>query len=174
MTEVAIRQATEDDIPFLAEIERAAGRLFVTVGMSEIAEDDPIPEEDLLSAMQAGLLFVAAPAGTGGEPVGYLLARPLRESLHIEQVTVHPAFARQGIGARLIAAAGSHAVEQGIPALTLTTFRDVPWNAPYYRRLGFEELPERDLPPDLRAIVQREQDAGLHRWPRVVMQRSCG
>ncbi len=121
-----------------------------------------------------GLLLVAAPVGEGREPVGYLLARTLRESLHIEQVTVHPAYARQGIGARLIKAAGAYAVGQGIPALTLTTFRDVPWNAPYYRRLGFAEIPGRDVPSDLRAIVQRERDAGLHRWPRAVMKRGCG
>ncbi len=173
MTSIVVRQGDDDDIPFLAGIERAAGHLFLDMDMPEIAVDDPIPEEELRDAMQSGLLLVASPGADHDEPVAYLLARQLRESLHIEQVTVHPAYARQGIGARLIEATGAYATGQGISALTLTTFRDVPWNAPYYRRLGFTEVTSETLPPDLQAIVQRERDAGLDRWPRVVMRRAC-
>lgn len=174
MTAISIRPAEDRDISWLGNIEQDAGRLFLDVDMPEIADDDPIPEEDLRDAMRSGLLLVAVADNDGGEPVGYLFAHQLEDSLHIEQITVHPAHARQGIGARLIEACEACALARGIPALTLTTFRHVPWNAPYYRRLRFEEIPERELSPDLRAIVQRERDAGLHRWPRVVMRRPCG
>jgi hypothetical protein len=37
------------------------------------------------------------------------------------------------------------------PAVTLTTFRDVPWNAPFYTRLGFSMLSELRLPAGLAA-----------------------
>ncbi|CAN5517152.1 GNAT family N-acetyltransferase [soil metagenome] len=63
----------------------------------------------------------------------------------------------------------SWAHEKGLDGLTLTTFRDVPWNAPYYRRLGFTDLPDTEWGPHLRAKVAREAAAGLSRWPRVVM-----
>jgi hypothetical protein len=32
------------------------------------------------------------------------------------------------------------AQRHGLAALTLTTFTDVPWNMPYYERLGFRHL----------------------------------
>jgi hypothetical protein len=56
--------------------------------------------------------------------------------------------------------------------LTLTTFADVPWNAPYYARLGFEITPPNKITPGLREIRQYEAAAGLDAWPRVVMSRT--
>jgi hypothetical protein len=55
--------------------------------------------------------------------------------------------------------------------LTLTTFAEVPWNAPYYLRCGFRRLGVRELTPGLRAIREREAAHGLDRWPRVCMRR---
>ncbi len=55
--------------------------------------------------------------------------------------------------------------------MTLTTYRDVPWNAPYYARLGFEVVADEDLGPGLRAVRELEVERGLDRWPRVVMTR---
>lgn len=57
------------------------------------------------------------------------------------------------------------------PTLTLTTFEHVPWNAPYYARLGFRILDDAEVTPGLRAIRQREAEIGLDRWPRVCMRR---
>jgi hypothetical protein len=53
----------------------------------------------------------------------------------------------------------------------LTTFAHVPWNAPYYARLGFAVLTSDELGPELRATREGE------RWldelqPRVAMRRS--
>ena len=92
--------------------------------------------------------------------------------LHIEQVSVHADSARQGIGRALIEnvcarAAGRH------PAVTLTTFKDVPWNAPYYARLGFQIVTEEELTPGLRRLREQEKARGLDRWPRVCMRRPC-
>jgi hypothetical protein len=53
----------------------------------------------------------------------------------------------------------------------LTTFTDVPWNAPYYQRLGFRRLSDDKLTPGLRAIRAREAAIGLDRWPRCCMRR---
>ena len=56
------------------------------------------------------------------------------------------------------------------PAITLTTYADVPWNAPYYARRGFVEISE--FGPGLRAEREREQQLGLDEvGPRVVMRR---
>ena len=168
---VSIRSAIPHDVPVLGGIEREAGLLFADIGMPEIAADDPLSEDVLMEGVNDGLLWVAVDQGDNALPVAYLLAVMLDESLHIEQLTVHPGYARQRIGSRLIDVCGDRAIACGYRSLTLTTFRDVPWNAPYYRRIGFMEVPGSQIPPALREIIRQEHDAGLDRWPRVVMYR---
>ena len=55
--------------------------------------------------------------------------------------------------------------------LTLSTFRSVPWNAPYYARLGFAELPAAELTPGLTEILAAETAFGLDPAERVFMRR---
>jgi len=105
------------------------------------------------------------------QPVAYLLVEVVDGCAHVEQVSVHPSHARLRIGRRLIDHAGAWAAEHGLPALTLTTFVDVPWNGPYYQRLGFRFLRDDELGPGLRAVRDREAAAGLDAWPRAAMTR---
>ncbi|TYP89749.1 GNAT family N-acetyltransferase [Blastococcus xanthinilyticus] len=164
-----IRPLAPGELTAAQEIERAAGQAFADVGMPEIAADDPLPVGELDRYRRAGLAWVVVDAGSG--PVAYLLAEPVDGALHVEQVSVHPAAAGRGVGRALLEHAATHAASAGLAALTLTTFEDVPWNAPYYRRYGFRVLDERDWTPGLRAIREREAAHGLDRWPRVCMRR---
>ena len=84
---------------------------------------------------------------------------------------MHPGSARRGVGRMLLDHAAAHARREGAPALTLTTFTEVPWNAPYYARCGFEFIDDSRLTPRLRKIREREAAHGLDRWPRVCMRR---
>ena len=68
-------------------------------------------------------------------------------------------------------AAAAWAVGRDLRAMTLTTFADVPWNAPYYRRLGFREMSGAEIGPELRGIIRHEAEQGLAPWPRVAMIR---
>jgi GNAT superfamily N-acetyltransferase len=160
-----IRAARAAELPVLREIERAAGECFRAVGMPEIADDEPFPVEVLERFRRAGRAWVAV--DDADRPVAYLLAEPVDGALHVEQVSVHPSHARRGIGRALLDEAGRHTAT----ALTLTTFADVPWNAPYYARLGFRVLLEDEWTPGLRSIRAREAAVGLDRWPRVCMRR---
>ncbi|MEV7783071.1 GNAT family N-acetyltransferase [Kitasatospora sp. NPDC088351] len=162
-----IRAAKRDELPLLCELERAAGAPFAAIGMPEIAEDEPPAPEELAHYLDGGVALVALEED-GGAPVGYLLAEPVDGALHIEQVSVHPGHARQGIGRALI----EHlAATTDAPALTLTTFADVPWNAPYYARCGFRPLADAEVTPGLREIRRKEAEHGLDRWPRLCMRR---
>ncbi|GAA1029283.1 GNAT family N-acetyltransferase [Virgisporangium ochraceum] len=185
-----IRPATADDLPVLRDVERAAGEAFRQFGMPEIADDEPLPLDVLDAYRRAGRAWVAvdevgaepAAAHVGAEPaaahvgppVAYLIADVVDGCLHIEQVSVHPRAARQGIGRRLIEHAALYARQHGLAGLTLTTFADVPWNAPYYERCGFRVVPDEELTPGLRAVRRNEAAHGLDRWPRVVMHRPAG
>lgn len=164
-----IRPVRDDELPVLRDIERAAGLAFYGVGMPEIAADEPLPIDVLAGYRSAGRAWVAA--DRADLPVGYLLAEQLAGNLHIEQVSVHPVAARRGVGRQLIEHLAEVAVRNGVPALTLTTFAEVPWNAPYYQRCGFRILAADELSPGLRAVRAREAEHGLDRWPRVCMRR---
>jgi GNAT superfamily N-acetyltransferase len=163
-----LRPAQEIDLPVLREVERAAGRCFRDVGMPEIADDEPPPLEVLAGFVAAGTAWVAT---DGDRPVAYLIAVPVDGDLHIEQVSVHPDVAGRGIGRSLIEHVAGYAAQRRFSALTLTTFADVVWNAPYYERCGFRRLADTALSPGLAAIRRREAEHGLDRWPRVCMRR---
>ncbi|MFG2406500.1 GNAT family N-acetyltransferase [Streptomyces brevispora] len=164
-----IRPARRSDLPLLQDIERAAGEPFRTVGMSRVADDEP-PSLDVLDEYRrAGRAWVTVRADD--RPLGYLVADPVDGAGHIEQVSVHPSAARRGLGSGLIGHAGSWAAAEGLGGLTLTTFSHVPWNAPYYGRLGFRVLMESELTDGLRKIRAEEAEHGLDRWPRVCMRR---
>lgn len=90
---------------------------------------------------------------------------------HVEQVSLLPSHARRGVGRALIETVGEWAAERGLSGLTLTTFAEVPWNAPYYERLGFRVLADDEQGPALREIRRAEIARGLDRWPRVAMVR---
>jgi hypothetical protein len=66
----------------------------------------------------------------------------------------------------------AHAAAENRPALTLTTFRDVPWNAPYYARLGFVMLGPAELGPELRDLIERETISIPSDAARVAMRRA--
>lgn len=167
-----IRPATLKDLVRIQAIEVAAGEAFCGYDMAEIAEHDPPSIEMLAGHVESGTIWVAVDGNDA--PVAYLVADVFGDLVHIEQVTVHPEAARGGIGRSLIDHLEVWARNRGLRAITLTTFRDIPWNAPYYARLGFEMMADVDLPIALREIVALESALGLDRWPRVVMKRVIG
>jgi GNAT superfamily N-acetyltransferase len=166
---VRIRPAVAADLPVLQDLERAAGQQFRTVGMAEIAEDEPLPLRELAAYEREGRAWVAVDRDQ--RVLAYLIADLVDGNVHVEQVSVHPDGARRGIGRSLLEHVAGWADSRGAAALTLTTFAEVPWNAPYYERCGFRRLGEAELTPGLRAIRRREADHGLDRWPRVCMRR---
>jgi ribosomal protein S18 acetylase RimI-like enzyme len=169
MSQMRIRTARKSDLPVMQEIERAAGSWFRDIGMPEIAEDEPLPLSELARYQEDDRAWVVA--DDADIPVAYLIADIVDGSMHIEQVSVHPRAARHKIGAMLLEHAAASAAARGIRALTLTTFTEVPWNAPYYARCGFRVLDDSELSPGMQAIRDREIAHGLHRWPRVYMRR---
>jgi predicted N-acetyltransferase YhbS len=152
MVSPSIRPATPSDLGTLAALEVEAGQLFRSVGMPEVAEHDPGLEE-LRRSQGRGLVWVAE---EDGEVAGYVVAAIVDGNAHIEQVSVAPAHARRGIGAALLGQVEVWGRAQGAPATTLTTFRDVAWNGPYYARLGYREMAAAQIRAGLAATIDRE------------------
>jgi GNAT superfamily N-acetyltransferase len=104
----------------------------------------------------------------GRPPRGFAALERVDGDVHLGQLSVDPAHGRRGLGAALLAAALAQARDVGAARVTLTTYADVAWNAPWYARHGFAETD--DLGPELAAVVRAE--AGLERHGRrVVMAR---
>ena len=146
-----------------------AGSLFAAIGMDSVAEDPPLPLEVLAAHQAAGTAWVSV--DDDDRPVGYALALEVDGLGHLEQLSVAPAAGRQGRGAALVEAVCRWAAASGAPAVTLSTFLDVPWNAPYYERLGFVVLAPDELTPGLLALREHEVAAGLDVGRRAFMRR---
>jgi GNAT superfamily N-acetyltransferase len=160
-----IERARDDDLARLPRVELAANALFAGRDVAGVAT----PLAELADAPAAGLLWVARAAS--GEPVGFALCELVDGAVHLEEIDVDPAHGRRGIGRALLDAVIAWAERAGRPAVTLTTFRDIPWNAPFYARAGFRVLASAELGPGLAALVRDEGARGLDPSERVVMRR---
>jgi len=166
---VSIRPLRLDDIERVTAIEVAAGQAFVDVGLPEVADDEPFTATTISSYADDGRAWVVADEQDAA--LAYILVDIVDDAVHIEQVSVHPDAARSGLGRALIDHVAVWAAGRAGSALTLTTFRDVPWNAPYYERLGFSVLEEAEIGVGLRAVRDHETAEGLDPSLRVCMRR---
>ena len=165
----SIRRARPDEFAALPAIERAAAEQFRATSFAGMADAslssvalDPVRDH----------IWVAVSASE--RPVGFAIVHLHDDEAHLHELDVHPDHARRGLGTGLIRAVADWARQQSATAVTLSTFRDIPWNAPYYARLGFMPLAEPELNPALRAIRQAEADAGLPVAERICMQLTLG
>ncbi len=164
---VDIRPAEPGCEPRLQQVERLSGQQFREVGLAKIADDEPMSIAELREYITAGRCWIAA---EGDEVVGYLLVDEVDGNAHIEQVSVVPEHQGQRVGRRLVDAAKDWAEARGAPALTLTTFTDVPWNRQLYEHLGFQVMGEQEIGPELRELREKEAQHGLDPEARVCMR----
>ncbi len=162
-----IRPPAPEELGRLQEIEVFAGRAFFDAGMPEIARDDPLPLRALEAYRAAGRAWVLEVEGT---VVGYVLVDVVDGHAHVEQVSVDPAFAGRRLGRGLLDHVAGWARARGDGAVTLTTFRHIPWNAPYYERCGYRRLADDERGPGLIALMAEEAAHGLDPADRVAMQ----
>jgi GNAT superfamily N-acetyltransferase len=162
-----IALARPRDLQGLAAIElRAATLLEGFVPRSILAEYTP--DGDFRAAQADGRLWVAL---DDDQPVGFAIVELLDDGLpHLEEIDVDPDHGRRGLGAAMVREVCDWTAAHGHPEVTLTTFRAVPWNMPFYARMGFEEVPEPSLRPALRDVVRYEAERGLDPAARCVMR----
>ncbi|GAN69772.1 acetyltransferase [Acetobacter orleanensis NRIC 0473] len=154
----------------MPDIEKSAAQSFKTLpALAWIAEGPCLPIDTHLASLEDGTCWVAVT--DKDRPVGFLTAERIEDRLHILEVSVEAQAQGRGIGKALLAAACQAAQKAGCRRITLTTCRDVPWNAPFYHKMGFEYLEESTLEADLRAILTEEEAYGFQPGTRCVMQR---
>ena len=168
-SDYTIRRARPGELAALPAIERAAAVQFRETAFADIADAELV---SLALDPDRDHIWVAA--DVADSPVGFAIAHLHDGEAHLHELDVHPAHARRGLGSGLIGAVADWARQRGLTAVTLSTFRDIPWNGPFYARLGFVPLAESELNPALRAIVQAEAAAGLPVSERFCMRLTLG
>jgi predicted N-acetyltransferase YhbS len=83
---------------------------------------------------------------------------------------VLPDYGRQGIGTRLVRTFIDWARSRNISALTLITFRHLPWNAPFYEKLGFVAMEPAEAAAELANLLVEEGQAGIDLRKRLCMK----
>jgi GNAT superfamily N-acetyltransferase len=169
MSGYRVEPARAEHVVALPAIERAAGRRFLGLGLPDEVLEDATSIEEFAEAQAAGQLWVAL--ADDGDVVGFAFAHEHGGHAHLEELDVHPDHGRRGVGRQLVGAVCDWAARRRLGAVTLTTYRDIPWNAPFYRRLGFRAIPDAELSSELREIVLEETKRGLDPARRVVMRR---
>ena len=155
-----IRPAEPGDGKAIREVEERAATLFQVAGVD-------LPGNWLSIAEMHDALVVLV----SGDPIdGFVRVGEADGLALIELLGVVPGSMRRGIGSSLVEAACSWAAGHGYPAITVMTYADLRWNAPYFAARGFEPMAE--IGPELAELRDWERAIGLDAvGPRVVMRR---
>lgn len=134
-----IRLARPADAATLPAIERSAAELFrLDPTLAWLADADVADAALHFQAIEHANVWVAE--NSDGQLAGFLRAVEIDDQLHVEELSVSQHFQGRGIGRKLLLGVIEHARQRQLEAITLTTFRDLPWNAPFYQRMGFTLL----------------------------------
>ena len=169
-----VRLATPDDLPSLPSIERRAAVLFESVlgatGLTRELLSQTRSSDELTAAQHADRLWVAL--APDGHVAGFAMVILLGLIPHLDEIDVDPAHGRHGVGSALLDVVLHWAAAAGYDRLTLSTFRNVPWNRPFYERRGFRVLSPKELGLEHRDLIAAERARGLHTDLRVIMEYS--
>ncbi|MEO0785552.1 MAG: GNAT family N-acetyltransferase [Pseudomonadota bacterium] len=165
----SITRADLHDVADLIAVNIASDTLFADTGLIG-AEDlgDHVPAHVFEQAIGANEILVLRYAD--GAPVGFTLTSVRGGTLYLDQICVHPDHGRKGLGRLLMQRVFEDARERGFKTMSLSTFRDVAWNGPFYRSLGFKEIGEPKLADWMRDL-QAAQAETLDITKRCFMQK---
>lgn len=164
-----IRLAKQKDLPRLPEIERQAASRFLPYGLAETMSTLITATEALWEGLYTARLWVAV--DPDDRPVGFALASVEDGDAHLDELDVLPEHGRRGLGTALVETVCQWAREAGFSAITLTTLNHIPWNAPFYRRLGFRVLHPEEYSDSQRIVLSLELNGDLPGSNRVMMCR---
>ena len=162
----SIRLAEPDEIDRLSAVEQATAALFPEEILPARFHSCTVPREMLATAQSLQNLWVSLDGC--GQVVGFALLHFLGNTALLAQIDVLQKHGRKGLGRGMIACAAEKAAAKGYEWLYLTTFRTIPWNEPFYRKLGFAEAAEAELPPVIAQILREERTWLTH--PRLAMR----
>lgn len=152
--------AEPGDHAVIEVIENAADAILIDLLKPEHWE--PAPSGAVRNA-QPGFFLVALES-VHDSVIGFVHVLEIEGVAHLEQLSVLPTHGRRGNGRKLVEASMAEASDRGYHELTLRTYADVPWNAPFYKTCGFTE--REPATAFYRRLVALEKELGLDRYGR--------
>lgn len=162
-----VRSARAEELPLLSQIEQSAAGLFLDTPYSFLVDAEPLPLDFVWQRFQSGQVWVAVDPHDA--VVGYAVTREVNGTIYLQQIDVVPEHGQRGIGSALVDEVCSWAKLHGYRVVSLSTFRGIPWNAPFYSKLGFRILDESEVTASFQQIRLQEIEAGLPISERVIM-----
>ena len=166
---IVVRKTTAGDVASMQAVDVAARQRFREIDdphISRAADDQPYWTEGLTRAATEQRAWAAI--DDLGEVIGFAVACVIDGEGHLDELAVARAHGRRGVGRALVDEVLAWTAARGLSSVTLITFRDVPWNGPYYEKLGFEAVTA--LTPELQAALDQSATWGVKR--DLVMRRS--
>ncbi len=164
-----IRFARAEELTLLAQIERSAAILFIDTPYEFLVNAEPLSLDFVRERFQAGQLWVAV--DRDDVVVGFAITREVDRTIYLQEIDVDPKHGQRGLGTALIETISDWAQFHRHDTISLSTFSDLPWNAPFYAKLGFRMLEESELTIGFQQIRRQELEAGLPISERVIMDR---
>lgn len=161
---ISIRNATPADASAIERVEATARSLLAPHGVDLDAMEIPDGFEE---STAWDLALVAC---LHGQVVGFVRCSDLGDGwLALDQISVDPAYAQRGLGRRLLKSLAVRAEELGYRRITGTTFRAIPFNAPFYA--GLDAIEDPAPHPAMLERRRVERELGLDQFgPRLVMR----
>ncbi len=151
----------------LPEISRAAAEIFPIEDLPLALRSKTNPVEVFEKALSAQKLWITIDENTD-RAIGFAFLSEKCGQIHLCEISVHPDHGRQGLGTNLLKNVIIWANNEKYSRLTLTTFRHLPWNAPFYTKLGFKVIEQPELSFCLNQLLD-EESKGLDKSKRVLM-----
>ena len=154
------RAADKSDAEALSAIEENASIVFKQLGGAyaqiDLSALSPSFYEEAIAQNQIIWLVELR-----GEPVGFLRAKPIDDLLYCAELSVLKHHHGKGLGEKLINHFWQFAKNEGFAGIAGITFKNVPWNGPYYLRQGFEYWNSDQIGPELKAITTGQPEMAL-------------
>jgi ribosomal protein S18 acetylase RimI-like enzyme len=167
----SIRKARSEDIPLLGAVERSAAEIFRTVNLGSLVDDGTTVAPFVLATMaDSNHLLVAV--NELDQPIGFVGGMDIDGNFHIVEISVAQAVQGKGVGSALMAEMTRQVKEEKFMAMTLTTYRNVAWNGPWYTKMGFQEVTAEEMGREYLKIWDVESQHGHDMASRCVMRKS--
>lgn len=163
---IAIRRATLDDASAVLTIGERADRLFAGHGFPQITAPPPAPIEAIRALLAGNDAWIAE---TNGVPAGFAIAGQAAGQYWLRELAVDPVLGRRGIGNAILATVLENVRSTDRAAVFLSSFREVPFNRPFYERHGFAVVEPESAAPELRRQFLSEVPPGVDPVTRVLM-----
>ncbi|KAK3701865.1 hypothetical protein LTR37_015176 [Vermiconidia calcicola] len=174
-TSYKIRRASSADITEICAVSLSATKKFSGIpALADLGRDEEEPAT-VRKWLSLGRIYLAEVEE--GQALGFIAAYPMDDIVYIAEISTHGSSQGRGVGSALLNTvfqwARDRAAHDGVSMarVSLTTYADVIWNGPWYRKRGFKEVDAASIGP--RHVEKMTKDKQERNMVRPGYRRCC-